>query len=141
VAILKEVYPEVHFWPQQPRDLSYLDEIAGGLDGIHVLAPSLAAYDALLGAGPVDVVGTRLHGGIRGLRHARRVLVVAIDNRATEIGRETGLAVIARADVPKSLRTRLLSEWPTRLHLPKAEVAAFLGQFRAVPYGTRAITT
>jgi polysaccharide pyruvyl transferase WcaK-like protein len=141
VAILKEIYAEVHFWPQQPRDLSYLEEIAGGLDGIHVLAPSLAAYDALLASGPMDVVGTRLHGGIRGLRHGRRVLIVAIDNRATEIGRETGLSVIARADVPQALKARLQTDWPTRLHLPKPEVAAFLGQFRAVPYGTRAITT
>lgn len=141
VATLRDLYREIHFWPQQPRDLAYLDELPGGRKGINVVTPSLSAYDALLAERPVDVVGTRLHGGIRGLRHGRRVLIVAIDNRAAEIGRETGLPVIARSDVAAGLKDRLQAHWPTHLHLPAAEIAGFLGQFRTAPYATRAITT
>lgn len=129
VRILRGLYRQLWFWPQQPRDLAYLDEIAG-LAGIEMLAPNLAAYDRLLASEPVDVVGTRLHGGIRGLQHGRRVLVVAIDNRAAEIGAETGLPVIARSDVAGGLEPRLLADWPTSLHLPEVAIGRFLGQFR-----------
>lgn len=128
LRVLRRLYDRLWFWPQQPRDLGYLDEI-GGREGITVLAPNLAAYDRLLASEAVDVVGTRLHGGIRGLSHGRRVLVVAIDNRAAEIGAETGLPVIARSEVATGLETRLAAEWPTRLHLPGQAIDAFLGQF------------
>jgi hypothetical protein len=141
VAILRGLYRELYFWPQQPRDLGYLDTLPGGRDGITLLGPSLQAYDELLARRAVDVVGTRLHGGIRGLAHGRRVLVVAIDNRAAEIGQETGLPVIARGEVEAGLAARLSASWATELHLPAAEIAAFRAQFRPVPYATPAITT
>ena len=131
VQMLKRMYGQVWFWPQQPRDLGYLAEIAG-LDGIRVLPANLAAYDAHLASHDVDVVGTRLHGGIRGLSHGRRVLIVAIDNRAAEIGRETGLPVILRQDVALEMGARLRGDWPTALTLPGAGIAAFLAQFQGL---------
>lgn len=136
VRMLQRLYGQVWFWPQQPRDLGYLAEMAG-LDGIQVLPANLAAYDTFLAAQDVDVVGTRLHGGIRGLAHGRRVLVVAIDNRAAEIGRETGLPVLLRQDVAAQMEVRLLADWPTELALPSAGIAEFLAQFQAL----RATTT
>jgi hypothetical protein len=135
VALLRRMYRQVWFWPQQPRDLGYLAEIAG-LEGIQVLPANLAAYDAHLAAHEVDVVGTRLHGGIRGLSHGRRVLIVAIDNRAAEIGRETGLPVMLRQDLAAQMEARLQGSWPTALDLPRADIAAFLAQFQ----GLRATT-
>ncbi len=136
VQMLKRLYAQVWFWPQQPRDLGYLQEIAG-LDGIQALPANLAAYDAHLATHAVDVVGTRLHGGIRGLSHGRRVLIVAIDNRAAEIGRETGLPVMLRQDVVAQMERRLTGEWTTALALPRADIAAFLAQFQVL----RATTT
>jgi len=130
LATLLRLYPEVWFWPQQPRDLTYLQSLPGHAS-VRLLAPNLAAYDALLAAAPIDVVGTRLHGTIRGLHHGRRVLAVAIDNRARDIGAETGLPVIARADVTAALEARLRAPIMARLTLPDAQIARFLDQFRA----------
>lgn len=130
VETLRRSYTRLYFWPQQPRDLDYLRELTA-LSDVVVIPSNLRAYDRFLAETPVDVVGTRLHGGIRALSHGRRVLVVAIDNRATEIGRETGLPVIDRTDVPVDLSARVESAFPTRLTLPVAEIRAYLDQFRA----------
>lgn len=130
IEILKQKYDEVYFWPQQPRDLPYLQEIAG-LEGITVLAPNLAAYDALLASGPIDVTGTRLHGSIRGLKHGRRILAVSIDNRARDIGAETNLPVLARDKVPSEFAKLIDGGWKTELTLPGDRIDQFTGQFSA----------
>ncbi len=130
VKTLLSLYEDVLFWPQQPRDLAYLKEIAPG-ENIQIVPPNLPAYDKILANTNVDVVGTRLHGGIRGLLHNRRALVIAIDNRATEIGLETGLPTLPRALVGSQLVDRLTSEWETSLSIPEASIQEFLGQFSA----------
>jgi polysaccharide pyruvyl transferase WcaK-like protein len=129
VAALRKVYPRLHFWPQQPRDLDYLHTLAPRLK-LDIVAPNLAAYDALLAGRAIDVVGTRLHGCIRGLMHGRRVLAVAIDNRARDIGQETGLPVLPREAVEGALAQRLAGRIVTRLTVPRAPVEQFLAQFR-----------
>ncbi|MWD26736.1 hypothetical protein E0K89_004520 [Aquicoccus sp. SCR17] len=129
LRILLDLYDEVWFWPQQPRDGGYLDSLPGQ-ERVRRLAPNLADYDRFLAAAPCDVVGTRLHGTIRGLHHRRRSLVLSIDNRAREIGAETGLPVLARADVAASLADRLRARWPTRLDVPRASIDRFLESLR-----------
>jgi polysaccharide pyruvyl transferase WcaK-like protein len=128
VATLLELYPEVWFWPQQPRDLPYLQTLPGA-ERCRVLGANLPAYDALLAEAPVDVVGTRLHGTIRGLHHGRRSLAVVIDNRARDIGAETGLPVIRRDEVAGGLRARLQGEIAGKVTVPRDRIAAFLDQF------------
>ncbi|MGR3464154.1 polysaccharide pyruvyl transferase family protein [Limimaricola sp.] len=129
LAGLREVYDEVWFWPQQPRDLSHLRSLPGH-EGVRVLPPNLASYDALLAAGPVDVIGTRLHGTIRGLHHGRRALVVEVDHRAREIAGHSGLASIRRDEIAAgALPDRLRGAWQQRLTLPDDAITAFIGQF------------
>ena len=120
------LYDQVWFWPQQPRDEGYLDRLPGATR-VRRLAPNLAAYDAHLAATDTDVVGTRLHGTIRGLHHRRRSLAVVIDNRARDIGAETGLPVIARADMG-ALHDRLSAPFDTPLSLPRDRITHFLSQ-------------
>lgn len=134
LAILLDLYPEVWFWPQQPRDLAYLADMPQS-DRVQILPPNLAAYDAFLASAPVDVVGTRLHGTIRGLQHGRRSLVIEIDNRARDIGAETGLPSMPRADVAATLAARLRGAIRPKLRLPEADIARFLAQFRPAPVG------
>lgn len=128
LATLLGLYDEVAFWPQQPRDLDYLRSLPGA-DRVRVLAPNLPTYDAHLAATDTDVVGTRLHGTIRGLHHGRRSLTVVVDNRARDIGAETGLPVIARPEMG-TLGDRLAGSWPTALRLPRPEITRFCNQFR-----------
>lgn len=126
---LNSLYNSVWFWPQQIEDLGYLRQLEGH-ENVRVLAPNLSEYDAFLRGSHTDVVGTRLHGTIRGLHHRRRCLVVAIDNRARDIGRETGLPVIARADVASGLSAYLTKPYDTRITPPIDKITEFLAQFR-----------
>jgi polysaccharide pyruvyl transferase WcaK-like protein len=129
LAGLREVYDEVWFWPQQPRDLAHLRRLPGH-EAVRLLPPNLAAYDAFLAAGAVDVVGTRLHGTIRGLHHGQRVLVVEVDHRAREIAGRSGLASIRRDEIAAGLLPeRLNSAWQQTLTLPSEAISAFFGQF------------
>lgn len=129
VEALRERYEEVFFWPQQPRDLPYLKSLPGGDDRVTIIPPNLAAYDALLAEAPIDVIGTRLHGGIRGLRHGRRILVIGIDNRAREIGAETGLPVLPRVEVATCLSRMIASGWDGVPRLDPGPIRRFLSQF------------
>lgn len=128
IGIFREHYGELYFWPQQPRDLPYLEEIAG-TDGIEVIAPNLAAYDEILASGPIDVIGTRLHGSIRGLKHGRRILAISIDNRARAIGGETNLPILPRDKVSSDLAGLIAGGWKTQMQLPKDQIDRFCGQF------------
>lgn len=130
VERLRALYERVYFWPQQPRDLGALDGLPGGRAGITVLPPNLAAYDRLLAEERPDVTGTRLHGSIRGLHHGCRALVIVIDNRAAEIGRETGLPVLMRDAVPERLAPMLESDFARLPEIPAGPIARFLDQFR-----------
>ena len=80
IMALRENYKDLYFWPQQPRDLAYLQSLTE-TDDIKIIAPSLRSYDNFLANTNVDVIGTRLHGTIRGLQHNKRVIVIGIDNR------------------------------------------------------------
>ena len=94
IELLRARYETIHAWVQTAEDHEYLRSF--GAD-IRILEPSLAAYDRLLLSEPdLDYVGNRLHGGIRALQHGRRAIIVEIDNRATEMGRDFNLPTVAR---------------------------------------------
>lgn len=114
IDILRQSYKRIAFWPQMPGDLGYLKSITG-LEDIRILAPNLIAYDDFLSTTNADVIGTRLHGGIRGLSHGCRIGVVAIDNRARDIGSGVNLPTIPRAELATRLPDFIAS--PPKLHL------------------------
>ena len=47
-----------------------------------------------------DYVGTRLHGGVYAMRHGRRSIIIAIDERAREINASNHLNCIDINDIP-----------------------------------------
>ena len=96
VRLLREKYDAIFAWVQTAEDHAYLQRLGGD---IQIIDPSLAAFDRLLSeSGDIDYVGNRLHGGIRALQHGRRAIIVEIDNRATEMGRDFRLPTVARTD-------------------------------------------
>ena len=131
LRILLSNYQQVWFWPQQPRDLDYMLSLEGS-SNVRVLPANLAGYDSFLRENEVDVIGTRLHGTIRGLHNRRRSLAIAIDNRARDIGAETGLPVLARELVPTELQKHIDEPPITSLKIPSGNVNAFLQQFSMV---------
>ncbi len=89
--------------------------------------PTLAAYDALLAAGDSDYIGTRLHGGVRALETGAWGVIVAVDNRALEISRDTGLPVHARGE-RDAIRATVERRAPLDVRLPYDQITAWKAQ-------------
>jgi len=126
-SLLKSTYDKVYLWPQGAGDTRYAREL--GFDG-RILDNSLEALDQLLQAETdLDYVGTRLHGGIRCLRHGRRSLVLEVDNRAREIGLDSGLPTVRRDDLD-GVRNWIRGSAAIRLRIPQEAIRDWKNQFR-----------
>jgi hypothetical protein len=128
VKLLQASYSRVHFWPQGTGDKEYLDTL--NIEGVIVLPSSLASYDDLLAkSDSIDYVGTRLHAGIRALQYKRRAVVLAVDNRATEINKDIGLPVVDRSRLDL-LGAEMKARWPTVLRIDFGAVSQWKAQFQ-----------
>lgn len=125
--VLMRSYEQVYLWPQGEGDPTYFNDV-GIPEGVSVIAPSLSAYDSVLTTVRPDYLGTRLHGGIRALQHGLRSLIVAIDNRATELGRSVRLPVVSLGQLDE-LEDILNSPYRADIELPSLAIAQWLGQF------------
>ena len=126
--ILLQSYDEVYLWLQGSDDLEYL-QLLGYDRKVHLVEPTLAAYDEALRMDDLDYVGTRLHAGIRALSAGHRSLIVSIDNRAECIGADTGLPTIRREDISVGLMQRLHGEIKTEINMPWENIARWKNQF------------
>ncbi|MBO5140007.1 MAG: hypothetical protein J6B76_05055, partial [Peptococcaceae bacterium] len=78
----------------------------------------------------VDYVGTRLYAGIHALNHKVRSIILAVDNRATEMGRDVNLPVIQRSEIAKTLENKINSEFATDIQIKQDNIESFKAQFR-----------
>lgn len=107
-------YKRVLFFPQGLTDLEYFNKIVGKYkENIEVIDGTLAAYDKVLEDQDIDYIGSRLHGGIHALQKGRRSIIVVVDNRAREMGKDLNLPIIEISDVIDNLDTMINSEWET----------------------------
>ncbi|GAB3976812.1 hypothetical protein GCM10028806_37050 [Spirosoma terrae] len=122
-------YRYVYVWIQGVRDLDYLKELNyAHQERLIPIAPSLSAFDSVLKQSDIEYVGTRLHAGVRALQHGNRTLILAVDNRALEIGRDTNLNVIRREEVDR-VADFIDSDYKTSIHLPQEAIAKWRNQF------------
>ncbi|AWG01414.1 polysaccharide pyruvyl transferase family protein [Clavibacter michiganensis subsp. insidiosus] len=124
IALAAEHYARVVIWPQSIRDAAYARTLTGDFT---IAEPTLAAYDALLAVGDSDYIGTRLHGGVRALETGAWGVIVAVDNRALEISRDTGLPVHARGE-REAIRATVERRAPLDVRLPYDEIHAWKAQ-------------
>lgn len=130
LQLLSKLYRKVYFWPQCSHDRDYAQELISGLSNFRFLEKGVQVYHDFLSMNDgTEFVGTRLHGGIRAMQLGKRVTIIGIDNRAVEIGRDTGLNVIERGDIA-SLKNRLTSEFRTRVQLPWTEIERYRSYLR-----------
>lgn len=130
MRLLVEEYDEVYLWPQGASDGPYIARLLAAVPPIRVVGATLAAYDELLAdSEPLDFVGNRLHAGIRALQHKRRALIVSVDNRASEIARDTNLPVASFAEGLAALRDRIRAPQPIEITLPYEQISAWRAQF------------
>jgi polysaccharide pyruvyl transferase WcaK-like protein len=126
--ILLANYSTVYLWIQGIDDLSYLRDLLPDYDRIVLIPPTMEAYDAVLNKGDVEYLGTRLHAGIRAIQMGLRSLIVAVDNRALEIGKDTGLNVISRDNL-ELCYDYINNSFTTEINLPKDKISSWKNQF------------
>lgn len=129
LEILLSSYKNVTLWLQSFEDIQYLKEL-GFYDRVKILPPSLQAYDVFLQTHDTDYVGTRLHGGIRALNNSKRSFIIAVDNRALEIAKDTNLPVVKSEDVHSQLASLISSDYTTRITLPMDNILKWKKQFK-----------
>lgn len=130
LGLCLKMYGKVHFWPQGTGDLAYLQQL-GFQDRVTIVPPSLAAYRRVLADSgrSVDYVGTRLHGGIYALRHRRRSVIVGVDHRANEMGRDLNLPVIDRYAKARDLEQMIGGDLAIEIKLPLEKIEEWKRQF------------
>lgn len=128
LEILGRNYENVYLWIQGKYDEEYLSELIVP-NNFSTIPACMDAYEQYLNMGDVDYVGTRLHAGIFALNHHVRSLIIAVDNRAIEIARDTDLPIIDRNNLSEVLESRILSEWATDIKINQHNIELFKSQF------------
>lgn len=127
LKILLKNYDKVYFWPQQSKDFEYLESL-GFKEYVEIINPVISRYDKLLSTENIDFIGSRLHGGIRALNHKRRTLIVGVDNRATEINKDTNIPFIHRDNI-EGLESWINGNQSTEIRLPIDNILKWKQQF------------
>ena len=128
LEILTENYDEVYVWIQGAEDDEYLQTLVGP-ESVKVIERNLDAYTQALGMGDVDYVGTRLHAGIHAMNCGIRTIILAVDNRAIEMGQDFNLPVIRREESDQKLEALINGSWKTDVCLPVEKIAQWKQQF------------
>lgn len=127
-TLLKE-YDEVKMWIQAPGDLELLAELnVEGSEKISFINPNLEDYDKALEE-DIDYIGTRLHAGIRALQHAKRTLIIEVDNRAREIAKDTNLPTLNFEKID-DLEMILKNDLKMDIHVPFDQIEIWKSQFK-----------
>jgi hypothetical protein len=124
--LLKKHYKEVIFWVQQPEDMAYGLSLSDG--SMKFMSPNLATYSDFLKNNHVDYIGSRLHGGIRALQLRKRSLILAVDNRALEINKDTNLPVYKRENLA-AIESWITGAAETKIVLPQKNIDEWKSQY------------
>lgn len=127
IDTLKREYDHVSFWIQGNKDEAYFHAFSN-TEGIEIIPPHKAAYEAVLMRNNIEYVGTRLHGGIYALRHKKRAIIISIDERARSISADTGLITIEK-NALDGLPELINSAFETKPNIPFEEIARWRAQF------------
>ena len=128
IDTLKSCFKEVYFWPQGMNDYDYLQKYKN-IEDIRILPATKKAYDDFLSQNDTDYVGTRLHGGVYAMRHKRRSIIIAIDERAREINKANNLICIEKDEIKSQLAVLINSSFPTRIEMDYDAINRWKAQF------------
>ena len=127
IDILNRNYKEVYFWIQGSDDYKYLKTLKN-TENVKIVPPSVEAYNDFIKNNEVDFIGTRLHGGIRALQYGKRTVIIAIDNRARELKKDSNIPTIDRENLDQ-LESMINSELITDIKLPEENIKKWKSQF------------
>lgn len=120
-------YKDVYFWPQGINDFDYL-HLFQGIESIHILPATKQAYDDYLSNNDTDYVGTRLHGGVYAMRHKRRAIIIAIDERARAINEMNHLNCVDINQIHE-LEAKINSSFQTSVVMDYNAISCWKQQF------------
>lgn len=126
--ILQKNYAQVFVWPQGSEDLNYLESFTD-MSQMQIIERDIKHYTRVLDKGNIDYVGTRLHAGIHALNRGIRTIILGIDNRAIEMGRDFNLPILERSSQLDELSMYINSEWETVVNVPFDAVNRWKSQF------------
>ncbi|MGE7999172.1 polysaccharide pyruvyl transferase family protein [Lysinibacillus sp. NPDC093190] len=126
INILKKNYKKIYFWIQGSGDLEYIKKF--NID-YEIIPPNTNALNKFLDSDiSVDYVGTRLHAGIRALQYKKRTIIIGVDNRAIEMGKDFNLNVLDRDHISE-LDDLINSNFKTNIKLPVDNIMKWKLQF------------
>lgn len=127
IDILKSNYKKLWVWIQTTEDDAYLSSLKGteNIERIY----SLDEYHRILVENDTDYIGTRLHGGVYAMQHAKRSIVVSIDHRAEGFHETNNLPIITRSDIASHLENRINEDFKTEIILDQNAINKFKSQF------------
>lgn len=129
LRLLKECYNEVYVWIQGSGDASYLKKLEE-TDGLTVIGDGVDAFTQVLDSGDIDYVGTRLHAGIHALNRGVRSIILSVDNRAVEMGRDFGLPILPRREDTLPLKEMIENPLPSEIRIPEEQIRIWKEQFK-----------
>jgi polysaccharide pyruvyl transferase WcaK-like protein len=131
IEILLNNYKKVFFWSQGVYDLAYLKSINNN-DKISFINPNLDCFREFLSSNfkKLDYVGTRLHGGIMALNFKVRTIIIAVDNRAVEMGSDLKIPYVLRENIDEELHNKINSDFNTILSIKNREIEIWKSQFK-----------
>lgn len=127
IDIVVKNYDKVYCWIQGDRDLDYFNQF-NNTESIELIPPNVKAYEEILNNCDVDYIGTRLHGGVYAMRHKKRAIIIAIDERAKEINASNNLNCLMINEMDK-LEAMIQSEFETKIIMPFEEITRWKSQF------------
>lgn len=131
MQVLFEQYDTVYFWPQGKNDSKYLNRILTESEKkrVIILDRNLDQLKKILQTEKPDYIGNRLHAGILALNMCCRSKIIAIDNRALEIGKDTGLPILRREELKEKLESSIYAEDIISIHMPWENIKLWKQQF------------
>lgn len=121
-------YEKVFIWIQGDEDYEYLKNYKD-FEKLNIIGHTLKEYEQFLISTNCDYIGTRLHAGIRALNEKKRTLILAVDDRALQISKDTNLPVIRRSNIKKDLEKIILNEYHTDIKIPLENIEKWKNQF------------
>lgn len=121
--ILTKNYSKVYLWLQGTGDFNYFNKLnIAEKEKIQFISPSLESFDDFLMNNKCDYIGTRLHAGIRALQNKRRSIIISVDNRASEMGKDLNLPVVDRTVLAENLEKKLKNDFKISITIPEDRI-------------------
>ena len=128
LQILSRNYQYIYLWLQGKSDEEYLKTLKIPKN-LKIIPNNLSSYEQMLSNKDVDYVGTRLHAGIHALNYKIRTIVIAVDNRAVEISRDTNLPIVNRHEIEEKLEIMINSDFNCEINIKQKNIENFKRQF------------